>query len=241
MISPEIPHRIRPILHLLPSNISMVQILQIILDWSEVWALLIPASVLLYKKQPVLHRPVVFYVRFALIINILIDFIWKFKKVLPYQLNSNNWLYNLEAVGTFFLFSSFFIQLDQPFLAKFKKLVPLLFVVFLFINFGFNENFFDYQKLSSRLLSVQAISLLFYVLCYFLVKVLEDVEVDIFTSDFWIVTGLGLYVAINFFIFLLYNELTIHMENFAINLWNVHNISYIFFNLFIAKGFYEAG
>ncbi|KIO77048.1 hypothetical protein TH53_11740 [Pedobacter lusitanus] len=212
--------------------------LQTILDWSEVWALLIPAAVLLYKKQPVIHKPVVFYVWLALVINISIDTIWKFRKYLPASLSSNNYLYNLHSVITFFLFSSFFIGLKQPFIVKIKKIIPFVFIVFLLVNFVFYENFFDYWRLSSRLLSVEAILLLFYSLSYFLFKVHENVNVNIFTTDFWIVTGLGLYVAVNFFIFLLYNELTTHMINFAINLWNVHNISYIVFNLFIAKGFY---
>lgn len=219
----------------------MLPILQEILDWSEVWALFIPASILLYIKQPAIHKPVVLYTWSALFINILIDIIWKFRMLFPVNLSSNNSLYNLHSVLTFFLFSSFFIGLNQPFLVKIKKILPFIFIVFIFVNFGFYENFFDYWRLSSRLLSVEAILLLFYSLSYFLFKVHESVNVNIFTTDFWIATGLGLYVAVNFFIFLLYNELTIHMINFAINLWNVHNISYIVFNLFIAKGFYESG
>jgi hypothetical protein len=219
----------------------MLQILQGILDWSEVWALFIPASILLYTKQPAIHKPVVLYTWSALVINIITDVIWKFRTLLPVNLSSNNSLYNLHSVLTFFLFSSFFIGLNQPFLVKFKRILPLIFLVFIFVNFCFYEDFFDYWQLSSRLLSVEAILLLFYSLSYFLFKVNESVNVNIFTTDFWIATGLGLYVAVNFFIFLLYNELTVHMINFAINLWNVHNISYIVFNLFIAKGFYESG
>lgn len=220
---------------------QLLDMLQVILDWSEVWALFIPAAVLLYKKQPAIHQPVVFYIWIALGINIIIDIVWKFRIVLPVNLSSNNWLYNLHSVVTFFLFSSFFIGLKQPFIVKIKKIIQITFIVFLLVNFMFHENFFDYWRLSSRLLSVEAILLLFYSLSYFLFKVHENVNVNIFTSDFWIATGLGLYVAVNFFIFLLYNELTIHMINFAINLWNVHNISYIIFNLFIAKGFYASG
>lgn len=220
---------------------QLLHMLQVILDWSEVWALFIPIAVLLYKKQPAIHQPVVFYIWIALGINIIIDIVWKFRIVLPVSFSSNNWLYNLHSVVTFFLFSSFFIGLKQQVIVKLKKTIQIAFIVFLLVNFIFYENFFDYWRLSSRLLSVEAILLLFYSLSYFLFKVHENVNVNIFTSDFWIATGLGLYVAVNFFIFLLYNEFTIHMINFAINLWNVHNISYIFFNLFIAKGFYASG
>lgn len=219
----------------------MYQFIQLIIDWSEVWALLIPIPILIFKKQPALYKPVVFYVWAALFVNLAIDLIWKYRKLLPAGYNSNNYLYNLHSVIRFTLFAFFFIRLRQPFLVELKILIPAFFVLFLLINFGFYENFFNYWMFSSRLLSVEAFLLLFYVFQYYLFKINENVDVNIFTPDFWIVTGLGIYMAINFFIFLLYNELTIRLQTFAISLWNVHNVSFIILNLFIAKSLYESG
>ncbi|WP_158796663.1 hypothetical protein [Pedobacter sp. L105] len=216
----------------------MRNFIQLMLDWSEVWALLIPIGFI--RKQPLLYKPVVYYVWIALLINLLIDFTWKFRTQFPVAFNSNNYLYNLHSIVRLFLFSAFFISLKQPFLEKVKKAVPLFFDVFLIVNFGWYENFFNYRFFSSRLLAVEAFILLFYTLQYYLFKIKQNVEVDIFTPDFWIVTGLGIYMTINFFIFLLYNELTIRLQEFAISLWNVHNISYIIFNLFLSKAFYES-
>jgi hypothetical protein len=218
----------------------MFKIFQIVIDWSEVWALLIPIPILIHKKQPAIIKSVVFYVWIAFFINLAIDLTWKLRDFLPTAYNSNNYLYNLHSVIRFFLFSIFFIKLRQPFLSIIKKVIPFCFAAFVIINFCFFENFFDYWKLSSRLLAVEAILLLFYTLQYYLFKINDHAEVDIFNSDFWIVTGLGIFVTFNFFIFLLYNELTLHLQNFAVTLWNVHNISFIVFNLFIAKGFYES-
>jgi hypothetical protein len=218
----------------------MLKIFQFIIDWSEVWALLIPISVLLFKKQPVGLKLVVFYIWIALIINLSIDIIWKFRTMLPAAYNSNNYLYNLHSAIRFYLFSAFFIHLNQPFLVTLKKIIPICFTIFIIINFTFYENFFDYWKLSSRLLSTEAIFLLFYTLQYYLFKINDNVGTKIMNSDFWITTGLGIFVTLNFFIFLLYNELTLRFQNFAISLWSVHNISYIVFNLFLAKGFYES-
>lgn len=217
----------------------MHSFIQLMLDWSEVWALLIPISFI--RKQPVLYKPVVYYVWIALSINLLTDFTWKFRTQFPVAFNSNNYLYNLHSIVRLFLFSAFFIGLKQPFLTRVKKAVLILFDVFLIINFGFYENFFNYWMLSSRLLAVEAFLLLFYTLQYYLFKIKQNVDVDIFTPDFWVVTGLGIYMTINFFIFLLYNELTVRLHAFAISLWNVHNISYIIFNLFLSKAFYESG
>ncbi|HEY0174935.1 MAG TPA: hypothetical protein VGC08_01070 [Pedobacter sp.] len=218
----------------------MFKIFQTILDWSEVWSLMIPVIILLIKKQPVLLRPVVFYVWIALFINLAIDLTWKFRNIIPVSYNSNNYLYNLHSIIRFFLFSFFFIRLDQPFLTSIKKATPIFFLIFMLVNFGFYESFYDYWKFSSRLLSVEAILLLFYCLQYYLFKINDNVEANILNADFWIVTGLGIYVTFNFFIFLLYNELSVQLQNFAISLWSFHNISFIIFNVFIAKGFYES-
>ncbi|MFW0715960.1 hypothetical protein [Pedobacter sp. N23S346] len=219
----------------------MAKIFQFIIDWSEVWGLFIPISILCYRKQPDSNKPVVFYVYVALVINLAIDLTWKFRSILPASYTSNNYLYNLHSILRFYLFSIFFIRLDQPFLVVIKKIIPVCFLAFILVNFTFYENFFDYWQLSSRLLSIEAILLLFYTLQYYLFKINDSMGTTIMTTDFWITTGLGIFVALNFFIFLLYNELTIHLQNFAITLWSVHNISYIIFNLFIAKGFYESG
>jgi hypothetical protein len=218
------------------------RVISLVLDWSEVWALLMPLAILTYfGKQPRQYRPIAAYVWIALIINMGIDLTWKLRNVLPPNLNSNNYLYNLHSVVRFYLFYLFFIRLKQPFLTTIKKVVPFLFLLFLILNFSFFEKFFDYWKLSSRLLALEAGLLLFYCLQYYLYKVKEEDEIlGSNQPDFWIVTGLGIYVAINFFIFLLYNEITLLSTQFAVQLWNVHNVSYIIFNVFITRGLYES-
>jgi hypothetical protein len=216
----------------------MLEFIKLILDWSEVWAVIIPLS--FCTKQPGAFRPVVWYLWIALIINLLVDLTWKFRTQLPAAYNSNNYLYNLHSLLRFFLFSLFFNKLKQPFFIYIKKVLPVVFLIFLVVNFRFYEHFFNYWIFSSRLLSVEAFLLLFYCLQYYIFIINEDINVNIFTADFWIVTGLGIYMTINFFIFLLYNELTLQLQSFAISLWNVHNISFVVFNLFLAKGLYDS-
>lgn len=219
----------------------MVEIIQSIADWSEVWALLIPLTILVFKKkQPFFSKPVVMYLFVALIINTFIDTIWKLKLVLPRPYNSNNYLYNVHSVIRLLLFSLFFIRLRQPFLLRAKQIVPFVFLAFVLINFSFYQNFFDYGQLSSRLLSLEAVIMMFYCMQYYLYKITEDAEPGKKQPDFWIVTGIGIYYAINFFIFLLYNQLTFRLHNFAISLWNIHNFTYTVLCIFIAKGLYES-
>ena len=58
------------------------------------------------------------------------------------------------------------------------------------------------------------------------------------TPHFWIVTGLCVYVVVNFFVFLFYLPLLDVDFRLSVNMWNVHNIAFIIFCVFIAKGFY---
>ncbi|AYL96737.1 hypothetical protein [Mucilaginibacter celer] len=219
----------------------MVELIKSIADWSEVWALLIPLAILFFKKkQPVFSKPVVAYIWVALIINTIIDTVWKLKLVLPPPYNTNNYLYNLHSVIRLLLFSSFFIRLNQPFLSRTKRVVPFVFLALVLINFSFYQNFFDYGHLSSRLLSFEAVIMMFYCMQYYLFKITEDEEPGKKQPDFWIVTGIGIYYTVNFFIFLLYNQLTLRLHNFAISLWNIHNFTYTILCIFIAKGLYES-
>jgi hypothetical protein len=212
-----------------------------ILDWSEVWGTLIPLAVWMrHKEQPGYLRPVVLYIWFALVINLIVDVIWKLKLVIPRPWNTNNYLYNVHSVIRFYLFSAFFIRLQQPFLKRLKKVMPWVFGLFVVLNFSLSENFFNYFNLSSRLLALEAGILLFYCLQYYFYKVKGDQEIGINQPDFWVVTGLGIYVAINFFIFLLYNELSSYDIPFAVDIWTIHNLSYVLLQIFLAKALYES-
>lgn len=211
---------------------------QQVLDWSEVWAGLMPCAILLYNKQPPVFRPVVCYVWLSLLINIAIDLIWKLGDRMPQQYHSNNFLYNLLSIVRFFLFSSFFVKLQQPFLVGIKLLIILSFTLFVIVDFSLSEDFFNFSHFSSRLLSVEAFCLLFFVMQYYIYELKRDEAINIFTNQFWVVTGLGVYVSINFFVFLLYNRLSVQMQRFAASLWNLHNLSFILFNMFLVRGFY---
>ena len=216
-----------------------------ITDWSEVWALLIPLFFLLRQKNksPYL-KPVKLYVIIYLIINIAAISIQKYKIQWGYHpgdfLYSNNFLYNIHSIIRLFLFSWFFILLNQKFMHRVKAIIPFAFIAFVIINFVFFENFFNRYSLSSRLLSIEAALLLFYCLQYFIFLILEDKGITFNKQPgIWIVTGLTFYVAASFFIFLFYDYLVQHDKHFAVDVWDVHNIFYTFLCICIAITFYK--
>jgi hypothetical protein len=213
--------------------------IQFIADWSEVWAMLFPLGMLLIRpKQPTTLKPVILYLWLGFIINLMIDIIMVYKSYLPDWLQSNNPFYNVHSVIRFIFFSLYFIRLPQPAFAILKKMLPFLYVLFLIINFGFFENFFNPESLSGNLLSAEAYLLLVYCMLYYLSE-LQDDSKNLFSGpDFWVVTGLSIYVVINFFVFLFYLPMLDVNIDLAINIWNVHNIAFIIFCLFLTKAFY---
>ena len=228
----------------------MGKLISEILDWSEVWALLIPLTILIWKKNRTPYlKPVRVFVWVAFILNICIDFISNLKGHLGIQqtdfLWNNNVFYNIGSVVRFFLFAWFFILLKQKFLHRIKAIIPFVFLLFILINFIFFENFVpqgDFEIFSSRLLATEAGLLLFYCLQYFIYIIVEDRTVKLGQQPgFWGVTGLSIYVAVNFFVFLFYATLSKDpspaQNNFVVKLWDVHNVVFIIFCILIAIQF----
>jgi hypothetical protein len=217
---------------------SINEFLQEILDWSEVWATLIPLGMWWkHRKQPKYLAPVIVYLLLALLIDLLIDVKWKFEKYMPLWYRDNNFLYNVHSVVRFVCFVPFFNRL-LPKTALLTKILPAFSLVFLIVNFYQFENFFQPNKFSSRLLATEAGLLLFYCLRYYLYRLQDENVPQKPTPDFWIVLGLSFYVVINFFIFLFWGSLIDNGKTDVANaLWNIHNAAFIFFCVFIAKGF----
>jgi len=235
-----------------PIFLTMNPILQEILDWSEVWAVLIPLTILLiYKPKQPWTMPVKWYLWFALIINLIGDIIWKQQRLgiyeflyarLPYLYNSdgsfeNIVLYNLHSIIRFLLFIWFFHYQGKIFRIM-NKFVPAISLLLILIDFIFIE---DIRDFNSVLMASEAALLLIYCLVYFFQMLKNEDSTIKKTPSFWVVTGLSIYVVINFPIFLFYQTLSIQADNFAIDIWGLHNISFIIFCLFIAKSFYAAG
>jgi hypothetical protein len=219
----------------------MSKILEIIFDWSEVWALLIPLFFIVFRhKQPASLKPVIIYLWLALVLNLCGDAIGDFKKIyhLPHWLQSNNPLYNIHSVVRFACFSYFFISLPQPQFKTFKKIIVLVFVVYFIIDFAFFEHFFLYDHLSGNLLSAEAYALLIYGMLYYLAVLNDENDAPFKGPVFWIATGLCIYVVVNFFVFLFYVPMINQDINLTLGIWKVHNAAYIILCLFITRAFY---
>jgi hypothetical protein len=217
--------------------------LQDLLDWSEVWAPLIPLVVLSFKgSQPKYTVPVIVYLWFALVVDAIIDAGWKFGNCAPGWMQPNVYLYNVHSIGRFIAFSTFFYLLGQPFRSRLDKVLPLLAALFIIVNFTFFEKFYHPILFSSRLFATESGLLLFYCLRYYLFQS-QAGKADERGADFWVITGLSIYVVFNFFYFLFYTTLISkkQYELFVMNMWNFHNVTFVILCIFIARAFYVAG
>lgn len=208
--------------------------------WSEAWAPLIPIFFLVKNRdQPKYMRPVVVYILVALPINIFADFIGDFYKNLPsvYWLQVNIYLYNIHSIIRFACFALFFMQLRQEYYGKFRKIIPILYFVFLVIDLGWFENFFSSTSIGSHLFLAEAFLLMAYCILYYLSKARDEEDHFTSTPDIYVVTGLGIFVVANFFVYLYYDSMLSSNEKMADDIWAVPNMAYLIFCLFIARAF----
>ena len=213
--------------------------MQQILDWSEAWALLIPVAVLLLnKKSRSVHKPVVLYVCVALVLNFSQNYIWQNGILFDFtsQPGDNIFIYNTHSIIRLLLFSWFFIQIKQPILSWVKKMIPVIFIVFVVINFTVFEKYTDF---SSRTFSLETGLLLFLCLLYYVNQQLQEDAITYKRDEtFWLVTGISIYMVVCFPLFLFYNSLSVKFQDFAIGIWDLHNVAYLLLCIFIARYFY---
>jgi NADH:ubiquinone oxidoreductase subunit 6 (subunit J) len=74
---------------------------------------------------------------------------------------------------------------------------------------------------------------------YYLYKLGDDEVLITGEPDFWVVTGLAVYVVANFFVFLFYVQMIQVDSQLANRIWDVHNYAYMILCILTAKAFYD--
>jgi hypothetical protein len=219
-----------------------MKLLQEILDWSEVWALFIPLTVLAVRRKPVnaFLKPVVIYLFVALVLDAYADFTWKFQLILhlPEWMWNNNIVYTIHFVTRLLLFSWFFIRLNEPYMTLVKKLIPVLFLVIVIVNFKRSNPFTEFNSVAAA--ASAAFLIVYCILHYLYLSQQEIAPSSSKRSIGWVVAGLSIYQAESFFIYLFYTTLINNSLNFSIDIWNVQNIFFIIFCIFLAIALNES-
>jgi drug/metabolite transporter (DMT)-like permease len=213
------------------------------LDWfdlTEAWAPLFPLLVWLWlgKDAKKKLQPTQWYFICALVLNTAIDFIWKFNDFIPVWAQNNNLLYNLQSPLRVGIMVYFFQRLLVPRYQKVARIALGLYAAFLLINYSLFQNIAHY---SSRANTAEPLVVILVCLLY-LFQMFADDEILSYRKNpaIYLAIGLLIYEMANFAIFLFYSHLIVTSEEFAVQIWHVHNAFYLLFCLLSAKGYYES-
>lgn len=191
--------------------------LQTIIDWAEVWALLIPLAVIIICK-PGRDRSklLVSYVIAGFLLNFTATFLLDFYYLMPrwmYVDNrvNNNLLYNIHSFTRVCLLGWYVITIRSYKYPFILKTLYAAYILITLINFTFIETPF---YLSTRLFAAESIVLLVMCLFYIFRSIQDESQVNwLRHPSFLVCTGICIYEGITFFIFLFFYPL--HSKNSA--------------------------
>jgi hypothetical protein len=220
-------------------HISSLKILQIIQNWSEVWALLIPLTIIFIKKPAGKGVPwLVSYIIFAIIINFFAQFVLEFYTLLPTGLRvGNNLFYNLHSLARVSLLGAYIISLRNYKYAIFMKLLLGCYILYAILNFILWES---PLLLSSYFYSVGSSVLLIFCFIYFIQSISDEEQTNwLKHPSFIICTGIAVYEAITFFIFLFLFPLFDKDPGFAAIAMRIYLGCFLLFCILLAIGLYK--
>lgn len=216
---------------------------QFLLVWSEVWALLIPLTVIAIFRLA--GKPVallIAYVITGFFLNFCAIFTLVYPNVVPSFLKyNNNIFYNVHSFFMVIFLGSYILKI-RPY--KYKLLLKgliILYVAFVVINFVFFERPLFY---STRHFITGSIVLIVLCLFYFINSIQEESQVNwLKHPSFIIFFGICLYHCVTFFIFLfllpMFNSTYNKDPAFAHLMMKITQITFVIFCILLAIGLYQ--
>src|SRR5688500_8810457 len=207
-----------------------------IINWSEVWALLIPLLFMfLFRSNEKELAPLKWYVVIALLLNTVSTVSYIYNEQMPAFLKNNNIFYNLHSLARV-LFFSWYIYLITPKQHKYlNRMVIAVYLIFVVVNFLLFEN---PLYISTKMFAAESIVLLFLGIS-FMLRSIQDETVTNWTSQpsFIVCVAIVLYEAITFFIFLFILPLAEKDPDFGLLMLKVYKIAFVIFCILLAISF----
>jgi hypothetical protein len=192
----------------------MIDFLDQILKWSEVWPFILPLTIFLIFKIKQRNLSLVFlYLASAFLLLLLANIIQFYNESLPAFFKNNNIYYNIHSIFRTTLIGIYIIRLKEMCQYRYLKWILSVYIFAVVINFTF---FANVTVFSILLVSTESIILLIFSLTYFLGSILdEDATITVKSPAFLICTAISIYESINFFIFLFFTPVFFANENFG--------------------------
>ena len=221
-----------------------MSVLQYLLYWSEVWALLIPLSVIAFKKPKEKHiRILVWYVIIAFILNLTANLMANFFYLAPKWMYldgmvNNNILYNIHSIIRVLLFGLYIITIRPYRYSILPKTILAAYLLFILINFIYFASPF---YLSTNLFAAESIVLLILSFNYYISSIQDESQTNwLKHPSFLICAGVSLYEVITFFIFLFFYPLIQKDQAFFVVTMQIYAISFLMLCLLLALAFYQS-
>jgi hypothetical protein len=219
--------------------------IQLLKDWIEVWALLIPLFViLLYKPKGKSIPYLVTYVVIGFLLNAAAMSMLEFYYLVPKSwyvkgILNNNILYNLHSIARVLFFSWYIITVrDYPF-SKLLKLILLAYIVFVVLDFALKIE--SPLFLATNLFAAESIVLLLMCFAYFFQSIQDDSNVNwIRHPSFLVCAGISFYEVITFFIFLFFYPLSQKDQEFFVVTMSIYSYAFTLFCVLLAMGLYRS-
>lgn len=211
----------------------MNSFLKDLMRWSEVWPLLIPLTIFIFRGGARTHlKPIFFYCLIGFLLNLLSTVSWLYKDYMPPFLKENGFLYNLHAIVRTISIGAYIAGREQMKQYKYAKLILYAFVLISLISFIPFEKFLLF---SVTVASAESISLLILTLTFFLNNILEENPSDKFMGPVFVICiGLSIYEAVKFFIYLFI--FPVFDSNAEFGLMTMKIADYLFITFCIAIG-----
>ncbi len=216
----------------------MNNLINTIINWSEVWSLLMPLIIiLLYKPTGHGVKSLILYVVLAFVLNTIATIMVEYYFSMPDWLKNNNILYNIHSFIRVVLFSWYIMTIRQYRFPPVLRILLVAYLVFVIINFTFLHSPFF---ISSHLFAAESIVLLVFCLSFFFRSMQDDSNVNwLKHPSFLVCTGISLYEVTSFFIFLFFYPLFEKNPEFGDLTMSIHNVMYIILCIMLAYTLYR--
>jgi hypothetical protein len=209
-----------------------------IINWSEVWSLFVPLFIIFrFRPKGPGVKPLIIYVLVALIINFIATIMVEYYFSMPSWLKNNNILYNLHSSIRVIFFSWYFMTIKPYGFPRILKMLLVSYLVFAAVNFVFFQSPFF---ISNYHFTAESIMLLLLCLSFFFRSMQDESTMNWLKHPaFLVCTGISLYEATSFFIFLFFYPLVKKDLEFADLTMSIHNVMYIILCIILAIALYR--
>lgn len=212
-------------------------------EWAEVWAFLIPLSVILFYRPKGKGIPALkAYVITGFILNLIAVGMVEFHSYIPRWMYiddfvNNNIVYNVHSLVRVLLLSSYILVSRRYRTTGFLKALLFVYLVFIAVNFFcWSSPFY----LDTKLFAAESIVLLTGCFTYFFHSLHDESHTNWLKHPaFLVCTGISLYEIITFFIFLFFYPLILKNTSFFVVTMRIYALAFIGLCILLALALYQ--